>query len=147
MRISARAQRIEPFYPDRDLSDPGIQTRQIYRRSTALVLFSVDDDRPEAFVQAGEALERLWLTATLHRLACQPITGMLLLFLRRRLLGGEGLSPRHRDLIDQAARTAERLMPSLAHHLPVMLLRLGYSSPPTARTLRLAVEAVLTFQE
>ena len=87
--------------------------RQLAEGSPALVVLGTDDDTPEAWVRAGEALARMLLLATLHGLSAsflnQPIE---IAELRQRLTYTLGLvGP------------------------PQLLLRLGYGPevPPTPR--------------
>lgn len=121
-----------------------LRTQQVYRRSAAIGLLSVSGGRPEDFVRGGELLQRLWLTAAMRGLAFQPITGMICLWWRCRRLHGEGLSPRHRQLVENAARVLERLFPEGMRQTPLMLFRVGYADAPTGRALRQPVDAVLT---
>jgi hypothetical protein len=87
--------------------------RQLAEGSPALAVLGTDDDAPEAWVRAGEALARMLLLATLHGLSAsflnQPIE---IPELRRRLAHTLGLAGP-----------------------PQLLLRLGYGPevPPTPR--------------
>ena len=119
-----------------------LRARAIYRRSAAIALLSVRGDRPEDFVHGGQILERIWLAATRHGLAFQPITGITFLLLRRRWTDGEGLSARHRALLDRVDGEFKRLYPHNAGESPIMLFRLGMAPPPSGRSPRLAVEQV-----
>jgi nitroreductase len=123
-----------------------LRAEALYRRSAALALLSVDGHQPEHFVRGGEALERLWLTATLHRLALQPLTGIIFLWLCDRLERGDGLSPRHRRFVEVTGREMARLLPSFERRTPIALLRLGYAPPPSARSPRRSVESALTIR-
>lgn len=123
-----------------------LRTQRTYQRSAALGLLTAEGQRPEDFVHAGEVLERLWLTSTLQGLAFQPITGMICLLLRCRLAEGQGLSPRHRALVEATGAQLATVFPALAHRTPIMLFRIGFAAPPTARTLRRPVEDVLSLE-
>jgi len=120
-----------------------VRARTIYRRSAAIALLSVRGNKPEDFVLGGQVLERIWLTATRHGIAFQPITGITFLLLRRRLIGGEGLSAPHRTLLDRLGKEFERVYPEGAAESPIMLFRLGVASPPSGRALRLPLDEVL----
>lgn len=119
---------------------------QIYRRSGAIALLTVTGRRREDFVRAGDVLERIWLTAALRGLAFQPITGITLLLLRLELAGGEGLSPRHRHLVETLGRQLVDVFPVMRGAAPVMLFRLGTAPPPSARALRRASETLLSME-
>jgi nitroreductase len=119
-----------------------LRARAIYRRSAAIALLSVRGDGPEDFVRGGEVLERIWLSATRHGMAFQPITGITFLLLRRRLTDGEGLSAPHRALLDRVDSEFKRLYPESAGESPIMLFRLGMSPSPSGRSPRLRLEQV-----
>jgi hypothetical protein len=120
-----------------------LRARKIYGRSGAIALLSVRGDRPEDFVRGGEVLERIWLTATRHGIAFQPITGLTCLLLRMRLTGGERLASHHRTLLARIGEAFERVYPEGAAESPIMLFRLGLAPPPSGRAPRLPVEEVL----
>jgi nitroreductase len=120
-----------------------VRARKIYQRSGAIALLSVRGDQPADFVRGGEVLERIWLTATGHGIAFQPITGITFLLLRMRLTGGEGLASDHRKLLDRIEEEFKRVYPEGAAESPIMLFRLGLASPPSGRALRLPLEQVL----
>ena len=120
-----------------------VRARKIYERSGAIALLSVRGEQPADFVRGGEVLERIWLTATHHGLAFQPITGITFLLLRMRLQGGAGLSPDHRKLLERIGEGFARVYPEGAPESPIMLFRLGLAAPPSGRSLRLPLEQVL----
>lgn len=101
------------------------RARRLYSRSAAIVLLAVDGCAPAQFVQAGDVLERIWLTATLHGVALQPITGIVFLLLRLWQANGEGLSSNHRSLLERAGGELRDLLPSMKERTPAMLFRLG----------------------
>ena len=119
------------------------RARKIYQRSAAIALLSVHGDQPADFVRGGEVLERIWLTATQHGIAFQPITGITFLLLRMRLTGGSGLGADHRKLLDRIEEEFKRAYPEGAAESPIMLFRLGLAPPPSGRALRLPLEQVL----
>jgi hypothetical protein len=119
------------------------RARKIYQHSGAIALLSVRGDQPADFVRGGEILERIWLTATRHGMAFQPITGITFLLLRMRLTGGEGLSSDHRKLLDRIQEEFKRIYPEGAAESPIMLFRLGLAPPPSGRAPRLPLEQVL----
>ena len=123
-----------------------LRSQWVYRRSAAIGLLSVDGDRPEDFVRAGEILEELWLTATKHGVAFQPITGITFLVLRRRLTRDAGLSPQQQTLLNGIDERLAQLLPVTRHKTPAMLFRVGYARQPSARAPRLPVDDVLTMR-
>lgn len=121
-----------------------MRTQRTYERSAAIGLLSVADSRAETFVQGGEVLERLWLTAASKAIAFQPIAGMTLLWLRCRLVQGDGLSRAHQRLVEETGAAMARWLPGLRDRTPIMLFRIGQAPPPTQRTQRRPLEEILT---
>ena len=120
-----------------------LRSQRVYEQSAAIGLLSVSGGHPEDFVRGGELLQRLWLTATLRGLAFQPITGMICLWWRCQRASGEGLSPLHRQLVENTARALERFFPDGMRQTPLMLFRVGYADPATGRAQRKPIDAVL----
>jgi len=121
-----------------------LRARRTYLRSAAVGLVSVDREEAKAFIEAGRVVERIWLTATMRQVAFQPITGVTFLLLRLWMKGGAGLSPAHRKLLDRGGRQLREMLSLGPGELPVMLFRLGFADPPTARAPRLPVSDLLT---
>jgi hypothetical protein len=121
-----------------------LRARRAYLRSAAVGLVSVNREEAAAFIEAGRVVERIWLTATLRQVAFQPITGITFLLLRLWLKGGAGLRPGHRRLLDAVGRQLREMLGLGPGELPVMLFRVGFADPPTARALRLPVSDLLT---
>jgi hypothetical protein len=120
-----------------------LRARRTYLRSAAVGLVSVNREEATAFIEAGRVVERIWLTATVRQVAFQPITGITFLLLRLWTKGGAGLSPGHRRLLDGAGRELREILSLGPGELPVMLFRLGFADPPTARAPRLPVSDLL----
>ncbi|HET8577686.1 MAG TPA: hypothetical protein VFO18_11345 [Methylomirabilota bacterium] len=121
-----------------------LRARRTYLRSAAIGLVTVDGEGAEGFVRAGRVVERIWLTATAHKVAFQPITGVSFLLLRLWLGPGEGLSPAHRRLLGWIGGELREMLQLGPEELPVMLFRVGFAEPPTARALRLSISNLLT---
>lgn len=82
------------------------------------------------FLSGGMALERVWLTATRHGLAFQPMTAITLFWLRWKLEGPEAFSPEHRRLLEEVWPGFQGLFPQLGQDCwPLMLFRAGHARP------------------
>jgi UDP:flavonoid glycosyltransferase YjiC (YdhE family)/pyruvate/2-oxoglutarate dehydrogenase complex dihydrolipoamide acyltransferase (E2) component len=112
------------------------------QRTAAFGLVTVSEPDAASFVRAGEAFERMWLTATQRRLAVHPLAGLMLLAGRCRYAGGVGLTPRQRRTVEDAVAMVGQVAPAILDRVPVMLFRIGYAPPPTARSLRLPLDSV-----
>lgn len=115
----------------------------LYRQSGAFGLICIDGSGPEDFVKAGLLLERIWLAATRLGLSLQPIAGPAFLSIRKRWMRGKGLSEKEMKTAEKIDQEAGRLLPNFRKKTPVIFFRLGYASPPTARSLRRPVESLL----
>jgi hypothetical protein len=121
-----------------------LRARRTYCHSAALGLVTVKKSEARAFVCAGRVVERIWLTATRRQVAFQPITGITFLLLRLWLGRGEGLDAGHRRLLEQVGHQFREALGLGSEELPVMLFRLGFADPPSARAPRLALTDLLS---
>ncbi len=112
------------------------------QRTAAFGLVTVPNGDAESFVRAGEAIERLWLGATQHRLAVHPLAGLMQVAGRCRFAEGAGFSRRHRRIVEDAVAAVGEVAPAIFERVPVMLFRIGYAPPPTVRSLRLPLDTV-----
>jgi hypothetical protein len=112
------------------------------QRTAAFGLVTVPEGDAESFVRAGEAIERLWLGAAQRRLALHPLAGLMQVAGRCRFAEGAGFSPRHRKIVNDAVATVGDVAPAIFDRVPVMLFRIGYAAPPTARSLRLPLDTI-----
>jgi UDP:flavonoid glycosyltransferase YjiC (YdhE family)/pyruvate/2-oxoglutarate dehydrogenase complex dihydrolipoamide acyltransferase (E2) component len=113
------------------------------QRTAAFGLVTVPTADATSFVRAGEVFERIWLNATQQRLAVHPLAGLMLLAGRCRYAEGVGLTPRQRRTVEEAVAGVATVAPAILDRVPVMLFRIGYAPPPTARSLRLPLDTVL----
>lgn len=101
-------------------------------------------DRRDWF-QGGRALERLWLRSTAMSLAFQPMTPLLYLFARLEAGAASELNSGERRELEELRRQFDEVFPpSIGADL--MLFRVSHAAPPTARSLRRPVEAVLRIE-
>lgn len=100
------------------------------------------DDDDAIFFNGGRLVQRVWLETTRCGLSFQPMTGII--FLMHRILTGviEDFSPAHVNLIRRAFEDLSTSF-GLKGETPVMLFRIGRSSPPRARSMRLPLERFL----
>ncbi len=113
--------------------------------SSAVGCLTVPRKGPETFVDGGRALQRLWLTATSLGLGFQPHTSLLYLFPRLESEGETGLDTTETDVLRTLRTRFADVIPSKPDEAELMLFRLSYAPPPTARSLRRPVDSVLHF--
>jgi hypothetical protein len=122
------------------------QTAQEVRNSGAVGFLTVPTPDPQAYVEGGRALERIWLTATRLGLAFHP-TASLPVFLAYARTGAHQQLPRHEQVIADMARQFNSLYPDVTGRTVQMVFRIGCTSqPPAVRSLRRHVEDVLRFE-
>lgn len=52
---------------------------EVYASSGAIAAISVDRTEPRDFIAAGRCMQRVWLSATKHNMAAQPLAGLIYL--------------------------------------------------------------------
>jgi hypothetical protein len=122
----------------------GRMARRAIAASSAVGVLTWPGHDLAAYVHAGRTLQRVWLAANRHGLALQPWTPLLYLF-NRLAEGAVGLDAWEVAEL-RTLHTAYRQLVAERHGASdVMLFRLAVAEPPTARSLRLPVDAVLHF--
>lgn len=118
------------------------QAEKLCLSASAIGIIIVDGNTDEDFLTGGRLVQRLWLEATRMGLAFQPMTGLT--FLIQRVLAKETkeISTEHIRLIMNAFYSIVSAF-NLSKESMVMLFRIGHSSPPAARSLRLSVDQVV----
>ena len=121
----------------------GMRTRAALSMSAALALVSVPRPDPKWYVRGGVALERLWINAERHGIGAQPASPVFLYAVDEDdllSLGGE----RH---VEELHRLSERFRECWAvedGEAMAMVLRLHRSPEPSARSVRLPLERILS---
>ncbi|MBK9177407.1 MAG: Rv1355c family protein [Flavobacteriales bacterium] len=117
-------------------------TRDNFRSASGLVLISATDASRAGLLQAGRAVQRVWLSATASGLSVHPCAAPILLAHHVRHGSGRGMDQAHRDsllaLFQQLCGAF-----GLQGHEPVFMLRLSHADAPTARSLRRPVAAFM----
>lgn len=114
----------------------GFANAKTYEASACIALFSVSQLNREDMLDAGMAMENLWIKATSCGLAAHPVTGLLYLGMRIAETNESGLNKRHEEIIRNAYDILKEET-GIKNETPVMLLRIGVSADPTARCTRL----------
>lgn len=104
-------------------------------QAPALGLIAAPTPEELLMIRAGATLQRLWLRATLMKLAFQPLAASTVLALDS---GGEaGTSAVLRSELEKGWRVVAR------GATPVLVFRIGRAAPPTATSSRLPLESYL----
>ena len=114
------------------------------RRSGAIGVLTVPEPTSRSFLLGGRAFQRVWLAATAEKLALHPLGSPAIFFAHVDQLQGRKLSQEHQQGIKKLQRRFADLVPEAAGRALLMLFRLGYSKPPTSRSLRREASEVMT---
>lgn len=113
--------------------------------SSSVILLTVKTLDSAEIIKAGQALERVWLEATNNDLAFQPMAGLPIFLLRRKMLEDQDMSERHKKMLDKAAALEREAFPDFDPETEnqVMFFRIGYAEAIEIGTLRRALDSFL----
>ncbi len=110
-------------------------SRRLLSGASAAGMLSLAGDDPSSWLEAGRAVQRVWLEATAQDLAFQPMTAILFMF---ELLDNPSIYRSHeRDELARIDLRLRSLFPVTGPRTRAMLFRLAIAGEPTARALRL----------
>ncbi|MER5931742.1 Rv1355c family protein [Streptomyces sp. NPDC002054] len=115
--------------------------------SSAIGCLTIPGTGSRAHFDGGRALQRLWLTATSLGLGFQPVTVLLYLLARVERGAGAGLDAAETATLHTLRKRLSALVPRHPDETELLLFRLSYAPPPTARALRRGVDSVLRFDD
>jgi nitroreductase len=130
---------------------PGRQTISLLKR-TPLIALAIGNgpwaaQRREDFIDSGRFWQRFWLTATACGLSCQPMATLPLFFGEYERYGEKLFSGPAAPRIENARREFDADFKILPHEHLFMVLRVGYASPPSARSYRRPLEELCRLKE
>lgn len=110
-------------------------TEKVYSASACYGLITVQNDSPKEFVQAGRLFEKIWLTATKYDINFQPTTALL--YLQMKINAGQINEFTQKQVVEitKANRAIHDIF-NVTKEIPVMLFRMGYGEPPSAKSLK-----------
>jgi nitroreductase len=110
-----------------------------YARSGTLAAIVMNGTDKEAYINAGRAVQRLWLTATAHNLAVHPCNGITYLKEYIKDTGGKEFSEKHIRLLEDAYKDVVEGF-NVNNKTLAFVFRIGKADNPSARTKRLVPE-------
>lgn len=118
-------------------------TRDLMASASALLLVTGSTFSPHACVDAGRAIERLWLAAEKHGVSLQPVMSSVFHFARLRHGNGEGLPVEvSKEFQELHAKFIESFNLSLTAEEPLFLVRVFYAGAPEVKAVRLDIEDI-----
>ncbi|MEK7185436.1 MAG: hypothetical protein AAB468_02060 [Patescibacteria group bacterium] len=114
------------------------ENSKIYSTAAAMLAIVIPNVNSASYVEAGRLLEEVWLRVTKLDLSLQPMTGVLWFHLR--LWSGDtgNFSTEHRRQIEEAYETVHGAVDA-GDGVVAMLLRIGKSGAPSARSARFSL--------
>ncbi|MBP6945776.1 MAG: nitroreductase family protein [Candidatus Pacebacteria bacterium] len=113
------------------------QMASVYRDSAIYGGIFINKRTPEAYVQVGELMQRVWLEATALGIAVQPVTGLMFLTHRAEVNDLTPIPKKfEKQILDSYQKVFNAFDAPTDSHL-AFLMRFGHSKPASARSRRL----------
>lgn len=103
------------------------------RQTGALCLITAHQPTPAGYMEAGRAMEQLWLTATAKKLSIQPY-GVLPQYLTKAAIEPETFTPDYRAMIEHHRAPFFSIFPRAKDEYPAIVLRVGYAESQSPRS-------------
>jgi len=118
--------------------------RKAIASASAVGLITMPAYSPANYLAGGRAVQRMWLTATQHGIAMQPMLAAVLHFARLKHANGEGMPDFMKEEFAQLHKRFERLFSQAIGKEDVFLFRLSIATEPKIKSYRLSLDKVLT---
>ncbi|MDQ5931239.1 MAG: hypothetical protein QG674_405 [Patescibacteria group bacterium] len=104
-------------------------------QSSCPIIFSIKNTDPVSYIELGRVVERVWLRATKLDIAVQPLAGVLYVYQRLHEDGNKDavLSKEEAHIIEDSYQNIKKFISS-SDATVSMILRVGYSKKPSARS-------------
>ena len=113
------------------------------RRAGALCLVTAEKRTPAGYMEAGRAMEALWLSATAHDLSVHPY-GVIPQYFAMAECKPEAFLPKHRAEIESYRQPFLSLFPNIGPDSPAIMLRIGRAGRQSVRsTIRFRPEQII----
>ena len=113
------------------------------RKAGALCLVTAPQRNPIAYMEAGRAMEQLWLAATAEGLSVQPY-GVLPQYLTKADMEPEAFLPKYVTILESHREPFFSVFPGAKEEYPVIVLRVGRAHKQSARSdIRLRYEQII----
>lgn len=120
------------------------KARQLVLSASGLCLVVAPDGSEAADLLVGRAMQRAWLALTAEGLAAQPMMSLLILENSLDHGGASLVASLGRERLRALSDELRRLAPEVGEGRPAFLLRFGFAPPPSGRTHRLPLEAIVS---
>ena len=120
------------FFPIPDIISQ--ESAKTYAKSAGFIAIIANTLDKESFIEVGQFLQRIWLINTAGYVATQPLSGVTLMALSNMPKGS--FKNEYEPMVMDGYRKLKSYFQVNSGEI-VMLLRVGYASKVSARTLRL----------
>lgn len=115
----------------------------LLRKVGAICLVTARRRSPAGYMEAGRAMQRIWLAATAQGLAVHPF-GALPQYLTKVQVEPDTFLPKHAAVLRRNLERFRALFPGARDEHPGIVLRIGQPvGPPSARNVRLPAEQLV----
>jgi hypothetical protein len=142
------ARKLQNWYINKLISRLGIgklvakQLSNKLKAAGAICLLTIPSKSPISYMKAGQAMEKLWLTATSAGLSVQPY-GVLPQYLTKTAVEPETFLPKYLKIIEQHRKRFYSIFTEAEAEFPVIVLRIGKANKDSVRNrVRLAPEEI-----
>ncbi|MCF8450177.1 MAG: Rv1355c family protein [Taibaiella sp.] len=115
--------------------------------ASAVGLITMPEFSTSNFLKAGIAVERMWLTATEHKISMQPMLAATLHFARLNYGNGEGLPDFMKFEFGELHNKFINIFPEVVGSAEVFLFRLSIANEPKVKSYRQSINKVLTINK
>jgi len=118
-------------------------TKKAVANSSALGLISMPFHSLEAYLHAGEFLEKVWLEANLLNLSVQPVTQFSFLMARLNHGNGVGFDQDYCERLKVMGENFYKILPELLSQEIVFIFRIAKEKAPAKRSLRRTTNKII----
>lgn len=115
--------------------------------SQAAGLIVADNCQLEDYVRGGEVMERIWHEITAEGLAIQPMSALPIFIIDLIVNQGRDFSVAQRQKLNELKDKFFSLFGINGQNALILLFRIGYAAPPSARSLRRPLESFIMKDE
>ncbi len=111
--------------------------------SSAVMLLQGSEFTPQAFLDGGKVLQRIWIKANMLGISFQPVTAMLFIFHKVLQESNHGFTDLEEKEIKQLKNKFDRIFNNQSGVQDLFMFRLNKAGEPTVRAYRRDVEDTL----
>jgi hypothetical protein len=118
-------------------------TKKAIATSSALGIITMPFGTNEAYLHAGEFLQKIWIASTMFEYSFQPITQYSYLMARMTHGKGIGFSESYQSKFNDLGLRFQRILPETITKEVIFIFRLAKEKDATVRSLRRNIDRIL----